>query len=409
MVFEVEALLAKDTRGHFVRGKIPRRDVTANDILIDIHYAGICHSDVHQAKGEWPMPAVYPMVPGHEIAGVVEAVGDKVTKYKVGDKVGVGCFVDSCRSCNMCKLNEEQYCSNPGYVGTYNAQQKDEKLYPEGKTFGGYSQKIVVDVNYVLAIPDSLPFEYSAPLLCAGITMFSPLNHYGAKAAGKDFHVGIIGLGGLGDMGVKIALAMKNKVSVVSRSERKREYVEKTLGVDYICSGSTSESLTSMSQKYADSFDLVICTIAADFNMGPYLSLVKTDGTFCMVGVPANPLSFHAFDVIGKRKKIGGSLIGGIKETQEMLEFCAEHQLWSEAEVIHAKEVNRAYVELATNAASKQRFVIDVQKTLVEGDWKVQSDMLKKAPSHKVHEGIPIIGAENTSGKTYLPAEDLFE
>ena len=208
MVKQVQALVSKDTRGFFVRGEVPIRECNPNDVEVEILWAGICHSDYHNVKAEWPGKAVYPMVPGHEIVGVVTAVGEKTTKFKVGENAGVGVFVDSCRACEMCSLGDEQYCMK-GMILTYNIQLSEEfqkeKNFPDDKTYGGYSQRVVVHEDYVLKIPEGLPLEYSAPLLCAGITMYSPLHYYGAKDAGEKFHVGIVGLGGLGDMGVKIS------------------------------------------------------------------------------------------------------------------------------------------------------------------------------------------------------------
>ena len=410
MVFQVEALVAYDTRGHFKRGVVPRRDCNPNDVLINIRYAGICHSDYHSVKAEWAGKNCYPMVPGHEIAGIVEETGTSVTKFKIGDRVGVGCFVDSCRSCEMCELGEEQYCKKliPTYNGSLPEKFWKTNKYPDNRTYGGYTQKIVVDENYVVKIPETLPLEHSAPLLCAGITMYSPLAHFGAKAAGSKFNVGVIGLGGLGDMGVKLSKAMGNKVTVISTSERKREYAEKTLGVDFINSGRDSKSLRAMQRKHGNKFDLILCTISANFNLTPYLGLVKTNGFFCILGAPTRPLELNSFLLLSNRRSVCGSNIGGIRETQEMLDFCAEHQLWSEVEHIKASEVNRAFQELGTNSSAKQRFVIDVEDSLLPGDWEIDSKPLTKCPPHIVNPRARIIGAENTAGKTYYPEKDVF-
>lgn len=411
MVREVIALVADDTRGIFKKGKVPIRDTLSDDVEIDIVWAGICHSDYHNVKGEWPGSSIYPMVPGHEIAGIVAAVGKDVTKFKVGDRVGVGCFVDSCRNCPQCAVGDENYCDK-GMVMTYNANLPkaliEKKGYPTNTTYGGYSQKVVVDQNYVIRIPTGLPMECSAPILCAGITMYSPLKYYGAKAAGSKFHVGIVGLGGLGDMGVKISKAMGNTVSVISTSQRKKEYAEKSLGAAFICTTRDPATLEKVSREHANTFDLILCTSAALSSVAPYLTMVKTNGTFCMLGVPTSELSFHAFSIVGRRKKVVGSCIGGIKETQEVLDFCAEHKLWSEVEQIGASEVNRAYQELGTGQSKKQRYVIDVKNTLVEGDWTVDQTPVKKSASHTVCAKNTIIGAKNTAGMTYNPDTDTF-
>lgn len=413
MVREVEAVLANDTRGIFQRGRVPIRDTGDNDVEIDIVWAGICHSDYHNVKGEWPGSSIYPMVPGHEVAGLVAAIGKNVTKFKVGQKVGVGCFVDSCRNCEQCAAGDENYCDK-GCTMTYNANISPEvqkaKGYPTNTTYGGYSQKMVVDQEYVVNIPEGLPMECTAPLLCAGITMYSPLKYYGAKAGASKFHVGIVGLGGLGDMGVKLSKAMGNKVTVISTSERKREYAEKTLGVNFICTGRDPKTLGEVSGNNASTFDLILCTSSALSSVVPYLTMVKTNGTFCMLGIPSNELSFHAFHIVGRRKKVVGSCIGGIKETQEVLNFCAENKLWSEVEQIKASEVNRAYTELGTGKSAKQRYVIDVKNTLVsDGDWTVDTATVKDCPKHTVCASNKIIGADNTAGKTYDPSKDKFE
>jgi uncharacterized zinc-type alcohol dehydrogenase-like protein len=276
--FPVWALACHDTSGLFTKHQILRRAPGDNDVLIDIHYNGICHSDVHQGRAEWPSRAIYPMVPGHEIVGIVESVGEKVSKFKVGDRVGVGCFVDSCRSCHSCRDGFEQYCfgeveSNDSEFGlslkvcthgTYNCCVGDEiaaaKGLPDNKLYGGYSQKITVDEGYIMRIPDSLELSSAAPLLCAGITMYSPLNFYGAKAGGSNFVTAIAGLGGLGAMGAKIAKAMGNDVYVLSMSARKREYVEKEIGCKFI-DWTDPAQRESVKRK----FDLIICTASADF------------------------------------------------------------------------------------------------------------------------------------------------
>lgn len=406
---EVLALATENTSGIFKKTKIPRHSPGPNDVLINIKYAGICHSDLHQARAEWPINCWYPMVPGHEIAGLVEEVGSAVTKYKVGQRVGVGCFVDSCRTCESCQDGHEQYCTGGvpsfskkfnkqlqlGNVATYNCcigdDAADKKGMPEdpngkGMMYGGYSQKITVDESYVCFIPDSIDLQVAAPLLCAGITVYSPLVYYGAKKAGEKFTTGIVGLGGLGAMGVKIAKAMGNNVYAVSSSERKRDLAEKELGVKYI----NSNDADAMA-KHALTFDLIVCTISANFDIHHYLGLMKAQSTFCLVGLPPDNMPIAPFAFVARRIQIGGSLIGGIQETQDMLDFCAEHKISSDVEVIPAKDVNVAWKSLSLNTNTKSRYVIDVENTLVEGDWEcVVPEDIKP---HKVHEHANIFGA----------------
>jgi uncharacterized zinc-type alcohol dehydrogenase-like protein len=288
------------------------------------------------------------MVPGHEIAGIVREVGSKVTKYKVGDTVGVGCFVDSCRTCSSCKQDLNQYCLE-GMTGTYNALERDGKT----PTQGGYSDVIVVDENYVLKIPSSIALDKASPLLCAGITLYSPLNHW---KAGPGKKVAILGLGGLGHMGVKIAVAMGAEVTVLSHSDKKREDALK-MGAHHFVSTSDKEVFT----KYASNFDLIINTVSAEINMNDYFELLKLDGTLVVVGVPDKPLSIHPFPLIMKRRSYSGSVIGGIKETQEMLDFCAKHNITPEIEVISPDQVNVAY-ERVLKSDVRYRFVIDMAK-----------------------------------------------
>eukprot|EP00802_Teleaulax_amphioxeia_P015856 Tamp_15956.p1 GENE.Tamp_15956~~Tamp_15956.p1 ORF type:complete len:419 (+),score=89.38 Tamp_15956:179-1435(+) len=407
----VWALACHDTDGKFSKHKILRRSPGEHDVLIDIHYNGICHSDVHQGRAEWPITCVYPMVPGHEIAGIVEAVGASVTKYKVGDRVGVGCFVDSCRSCSSCKDGFEQYCTGEvpsrdselaldlkvGKHGTYNACVGDDiakaKGLPDTKLYGGYSQKITVDENYVLRIPDSIELARAGPLLCAGITMYSPLNFYGAKNGGSKFVTAIAGLGGLGAMGAKIAKAMGNEVYVLSMSERKREYVEKEIGCKFI-------NWTDLEQRAAvkHKFDLIICTASADFDMNPYLDAVKAQGCFCCVGLPPNEFSVKPFKFIARRIRIAGSLIGGIAETQEMLEFCASHGLSADVEVIPAKDVNKAWKMLLENSNPKARYVLDIKNTLGEDSPECEAAEGTQ-PSH-VHKDATVLRGQSVSDDT---------
>lgn len=340
----IAAFSAKEKLGPY---SFERRDPKEHDVVIDIKFCGICHSDIHTVRSEWG-EAMYPVVPGHEIAGVVRAVGSKVSKYKVGDQVGVGCFVDSCRHCSSCESDLEQYCLN-GFNGTYNAFEKDGKT----PTQGGYSDVIVVDENYVLRIPNSLPLDKAAPLLCAGITLYSPLMHW---KAGPGKKVAIMGLGGLGHMGVKIARALGAEVTVLSHSDKKREDALK-MGAHHFVS--THDQ--SVFKKLASQFDLIINTVSAEVNMGDYFNLLKLDGALVVVGIPEKPLAVHPFPLVMKRRTYAGSLIGSIKETQEMLDFCAKHNITPEIEVIAPEQVNMAY-ERVVKSDVRYRFVIDMTK-----------------------------------------------
>ncbi len=323
---------------------IERRDLRPHDILIDIKFSGICHSDIHQAREEWGQ-AIFPMVPGHEIAGVVTEVGSAVTKFKVGDHAGVGCFVDSCRECDNCKAGLEQYCL--GHIAvTYNGRETDK----ETLTYGGYSTAIVVDEDYGLLIPDNLGLDIAAPLLCAGITLYSPLSNWGA---GPGVRVGIVGLGGLGHMGVKIAHAMGAEVTLISHSPHKEEDALR-LGADHFLLSSDNEAMKAA----RNSFNLIINTVSANLDIDRYLSLLTLDGTMVLVGVPTDALSVRTFSFFAARRSLAGSTIGGIKETQEMLNFCAEHGIGSDIEVIDAKDVNTAW-DRVVNSDVKYRFVID--------------------------------------------------
>ena len=339
----VAAYAAPASKAPLERTTIERRAVREHDVLIDIKFAGICHSDIHQAREGWG-EAIFPMVPGHEIAGVVSEVGPGVTKYQVGDRVGVGCLVDSCRECDNCKAGLEQYCAK-GNTGTYNALDKDGE-----PTYGGYSEKVVVDENFVVRIPDALKLDEAAPLLCAGITTYSPLKHWNAGPGKK---VAILGMGGLGHMGVKIAHALGAEVTVLSQSLRKKDDGLK-LGADHYYA-------TSDEQTFADlrgTFDLILSTVSAPLNLDAYLSLLRTDGAFVNVGAPEEPVKLNLFSVIGGRKTLAGSGIGGIRETQEMLDFCAEHGLGAEIELIGADEINDAYERVLASDV-RYRFVID--------------------------------------------------
>jgi uncharacterized zinc-type alcohol dehydrogenase-like protein len=339
----VAAYAAPAAKAPLERTTIERRPVGEHDVAIDIKYSGICHSDIHQAREGWG-EAIFPMVPGHEIAGVVTEVGPGVTKYAVGDRVGVGCMVDSCRECDNCKAGLEQYCTR-GMVATYNGLDSDGE-----PTYGGYSTGIVVDENYVVRIPDSLPLDVAAPLLCAGITLYSPLRHWNAGPGAK---VAIVGLGGLGHMGVKIAHALGAEVTVLSQSLRKKDDGLR-LGADHYYA--TSDPATF--EQLTGAFDLIVSTVSAPLDFGAYLSLLKTGGALVNVGAPEDPISLNLFSVIGGRKTLAGSMIGGIAETQEMLDFCAEHGFGAEIELIRAEQINEAY-ERVLSSDVRYRFVID--------------------------------------------------
>ncbi|MFB7540934.1 NAD(P)-dependent alcohol dehydrogenase [Streptomyces zaomyceticus] len=342
-VSTVPAYAAPAANAPLERTTVPRRPVGEHDVLIDIKYAGICHSDIHQARDGWG-EGIFPMVPGHEIAGIVAEVGPGVTRFQVGDRVGVGCFVDSCRECEYCAQGLEQYCTR-GMTGTYNAL--DENGEP---TYGGYSSHIVVDENYTLRIPEGIDLDEAAPLLCAGITLYSPLAHWGAGPGKK---VAIVGLGGLGHMGVKIAHAMGAEVTVLSQSLKKQEDGLK-LGADHYYATSDPATFTEL----AGTFDLVISTVSAPLDFNAYLGLVRTGGALVNVGAPEEPVSLSLFSLIGGRKTLAGSMIGGIAETQEMLDFCAAHGLGAEIEVIRGEQINEAYERVLASDV-RYRFVID--------------------------------------------------
>lgn len=340
----VAAYAAPAAKAPLERTTIERRAVGEFDVLIDIEFAGICHSDIHQAREGWGT-AIFPMVPGHEIAGVVAEVGPGVTRYAVGDRVGVGCMVDSCRECDNCKAGLQQYCTGGGPTWTYNAVGKDGQ-----PTYGGYSQKIVVDENYVVRIPDGLPLDVAAPLLCAGITTYSPLKHWNAGPGKK---VAVVGLGGLGHMGVKIAAALGAEVTVLSQSLRKKDDGLKLGATDY---RATSDPKTF--EELEGTFDIILNTVSAPLDFDAYLSLLRTDGAMVNVGIPEEPVNILLSSVFGNRRVLTSSGIGGIQETQEMLDFCAEHQLGAEIELINADQVNEAY-ERVVNSDVRYRFVID--------------------------------------------------
>ena len=324
--------------------KFERREVGPHDIQIEIQYCGVCHSDIHQVRDEWG-GSIFPMVPGHEIVGKITKVGNEVTKFKVGETAGVGCFVDSCRHCPSCLAGLEQYCDT-GMIGTYNGIDKEGRT-----TYGGYSNQIVVDENYTLHISDKLPLSGVAPLLCAGITTYSPLREW---KVGKGHKIGIVGLGGLGHMAVKLAASMGAEVTVLSTSESKRADAEK-LGAHHFVVTSDPEQV----KQITGSLDFILNTISAQHEYNFYLQLLKLDGTMILVGVPPEAPQLAAFNLIMKRRRIAGSLIGGIKETQEMLDYCAEHNITSDVEVINIDYINEAY-ERMIKGDVRYRFVIDM-------------------------------------------------
>jgi alcohol dehydrogenase (NADP+) len=322
---------------------IERRELGPYDVLIDIKYCGICHSDIHTVRGEWG-ETPYPLAPGHEIAGIVSRVGDEVTRHAVGDRVGVGCMVNSCRECDSCLRGEEQYCL-AGNVGTYASIDRDGTI-----TQGGYSSQVVVTEDFVLRIPDGIALDAAAPLLCAGITLYSPLRRWGA---GPGKRVAIVGLGGLGHMGVKIARALGAEVTVLSQSLRKKEDGLK-LGADHYYATSDPETF----EKLAGGFDLIVSTVSAKVDLNAYLGLLDVNGALVKVGAPPEPLAVNVFSLIPKRRSLAGSMIGGIAETQEMLDFCAERGIGAEIEVIPAEQINAAYERVMASDV-RYRFVID--------------------------------------------------
>ena len=321
-----------------------RRDVGPKDIRITITHCGICHSDIHQARDEWG-GSLFPMVPGHEIIGTVAQVGAEVKTFRVGDRAGVGCFVDSCRTCPACREGLEQYC-DAGMVLTYSGRDKSGQL-----TQGGYSSQIVVDAQYALRIPAALSSAGAAPLLCAGITTYSPLRHWGV---GKYHKLAVVGLGGLGHMAVKIARALGTEVTVLSTSEHKRAEAMR-LGANHFAVTSQPETFVTLQRR----FDFLLDTVSAPHDYNQYLNLLKTDGTMILVGVPDKPAPVEPFSLILHRRRLAGSVIGGIRETQEMLDFCGQHRIESDVEVIPIQQVNAAYERVLTGDV-RFRFVIDM-------------------------------------------------
>jgi uncharacterized zinc-type alcohol dehydrogenase-like protein len=345
MSSKIKAYGAGEAKADLKPMDIERRETGADDVKIDITYCGVCHSDIHTVNNDWKN-SIYPVVPGHEIIGRVVASGENVSGFKEGDLVGVGCLVDSCQTCDSCQENLEQFCEN-GFTLTYNS--KDKHL--DGQTYGGYSTSIVVNKEFVLRIPENIDEKAAAPLLCAGITTWSPLRHWKVKKGDK---VGVIGLGGLGHMGVKFANAMGAHVVMITTSPSKSEDA-KDLGAHEVLISKNEGEM----KKHADSFDFILNTIPVGHDMDPYISLLKRDATMVLVGAVEPLEPFHGGGVIMGRKRIAGSLIGGIKETQEMLDFCGEHNIVADIEVIDMKDINTAYKRVV-DADVKYRFVIDM-------------------------------------------------
>ena len=342
----VKAYAAQKADGPLAPYQLERREPGVNDVEIEILFCGVCHSDIHTARNEWG-GSMYPVVPGHEIVGKVSRVGAEVTNHKVGDTVGVGCFVDSCGHCANCEEDLEQYCEN-GNSQTYNALLQDKKTI----TYGGYSTHIVVTEKFVLKVSDKLDLAAVAPLLCAGITTYSPLKHWNVKKGDK---VAVVGLGGLGHMAVKIAASMGAEVTMLSRSPKKEKDAEK-LGAHHFVLTTQEESMS----KAANTFDLIIDTVSGQHDYNQYLALLKTNGVMVLLGVPPIPQEVQAVSLIMGRRSLVGSLVGGIKETQEMLDYCAAHNIVSDVEMINIDQINEAY-ERTLKGDVHYRFVIDMK------------------------------------------------
>jgi len=321
-----------------------RRELGSRDVALNVSYAGICHSDIHQAREEWG-PSLFPMVPGHEIVGIVTEIGAAVDKFKVGDRIGIGVFIDSCRTCAPCKAGLQQYCE-AGMTGTYNGYERDGKTV----AFGGYSDRFVIDQDYAVTVPDNLPLEGVAPLFCAGITLYSPIKHW---KVGPGTKVAVMGLGGLGHMGVKFAKALGAHVTVLSHSPAK-ESDALTMGADAFVATNNGDVF----KKHARTFDLILNTISAEIDINQYLSLLALDGTLVVIGLPGKPYAVEVGTLLGARRSMSGSMIGGMTELQEMIDFCGKHNIVSDVEVIKADYVNTAY-ERTVASDVKYRFVID--------------------------------------------------
>lgn len=345
-MLKTKGYAVKSAESKFEPFEFERRTLGAKDVLIEIMYCGVCHSDIHQAHNDW-RNSIYPMVPGHEIVGRIEEVGAEVTKFKAGDYAGVGCFVDSCRSCENCRQGVEQFCQ-VHCAQTYNSTEMDEKT----PTFGGYSSQIVVDEDYTLKIREQANLAAVAPLLCAGITTYSPLKRFNVRAGQK---VGVIGLGGLGHMGVKLAVSMGAEVTVFSTSPSK-EQDAKDLGAHNFVVTKDPENMKAL----AGRFDFILDTVSAAHDLNAYLNLLGLNGVMVIVGVPENPAEVAAFSLIGNNRSLVGSGIGGIRETQEMLDYCAENNIVSDIEMIPIQKIEEAY-ERTIKSDVRYRFVIDMQ------------------------------------------------
>jgi uncharacterized zinc-type alcohol dehydrogenase-like protein len=346
-MYKAKAYSSASATSPLVYDTIPRRDPTEHDVQIEILFCGICHSDLHLVRNEWDnaMPTVYPIVPGHEIVGRVTKVGSAVTKYKLGDLAAVGCMVESDGTCPHCKAGLEQYC--PNVILTYNSPDK----HLGGVTYGGYSDSIVVDERFVVRVPSNLDLAGVAPLLCAGITTYSPLRHWGVTQGKK---VGVVGLGGLGHMGVKFAHALGAHVVVFTTTPDKKEDALR-LGADEVVVSRNADEM----QAHTGSFDFILDTVAAKHDINAYLNLLRLDGTITLVGAPEKPLEIGAFSLLVNRRSLSGSSIGGIAETQEMLDFCGAHDITADVEVVPIQKVNEAYERLLKSDV-KYRFVIDM-------------------------------------------------
>jgi uncharacterized zinc-type alcohol dehydrogenase-like protein len=346
-MYQAKAYSVSSATSAFAPATISRREPTDTDVQIEILFCGICHSDLHQARNEWKevMPTVYPCVPGHEIVGRVTKVGSAVRKFKVGDLAAVGCLVDSDRTCPECQAGLEQFC--PNFTLTYNFPDK----HTGGVTYGGYSDSVVVDQRFVLSVPSNLDLAAAAPLLCAGITTYSPMRHWGVTKGKK---VGIVGLGGLGHMGVKFAHAFGAHTVVFTTSPNKKDDALR-LGADEVVLSRDANEMA----KHAGSFDFILDAVAADHDLNAYINLLRRDGNLTMVGAPENPLPVSIFSLIFGRRSVSGSPIGGLAETQEMLDFCGDHNITSDVEVIPIQKVNEAYERLLKSDV-KYRFSIDM-------------------------------------------------
>lgn len=351
-MIKTKGYAAQDAKSPLGLFKFDRREPGEKDVQIQILYCGVCHTDLHQVRNDWH-GSVYPIVPGHEIVGKVVKVGNKVKKFKEGALAAIGCMVDSCRVCYNCKEGLEQYCDNE-LVFTYNSEDKKHG----GVTYGGYSETIVVNESFALRVPDKLNLAAAAPLLCAGITTYSPLRHWNV---GKGHNIGIIGLGGLGHMAIKLAHAFGANVTVFTTSPNKKSDGFRFGAQEVVISKNEDEM-----KKQLNRFDFILNTVSATIDINAYLAMLKRDGTVTQVGAPGEPLPIFAFQLIGKRRQFAGSVIGGIKETQEMLDFCAEHNIVSDIELIPIQKINEAYTRMLKSDV-KYRFVIDIASLKQEG------------------------------------------